>query len=38
MFINFHTLQESVEFHDGDKVLMVSTGVGGVFGAALFQY
>ncbi|PHM39089.1 3-oxoacyl-ACP synthase [Xenorhabdus mauleonii] len=38
MFINFHSLQEGVEFQGGDKVLMVSTGVGGVFGAALFQY
>ncbi|HHQ6617280.1 TPA: ketoacyl-ACP synthase III family protein [Serratia fonticola] len=38
MFINFHSLQESAEFSAGDKVLMVSAGVGGVFGAALFQY
>lgn len=38
MFINFHSLQESVELCAGDQVLMVSTGVGGVFGAALFHY
>lgn len=38
MFINFHSLRESVALRVGDKVLMVSAGVGGVFGAALFHY
>ncbi|MEW2738377.1 ketoacyl-ACP synthase III family protein [Providencia sp. PROV130] len=38
MFINFQSLQERAKFYAGDKVLMVSAGVGGVFGAALFQY
>lgn len=37
MFINFDTLGHQITLVPGDTVLMVSAGVGGVFGAAVLQ-
>ncbi|TDB45500.1 ketoacyl-ACP synthase III family protein [Photorhabdus luminescens] len=38
MLINLHSLKNSEELHSGDKVLLISAGVGGLFGASLLLY
>lgn len=38
MLINLHALKNSGALHSGDNILLISAGVGGLFGASLLLY